>query len=104
MLLVCYYLLNSQNILISQQTVKKGWFLRHLRRKLKKLRKFHRKKSDNWPMGSFIHNGSEMTTWMGYNFKTKRAKFQATFLIFFELQAAVDHYISTSHWSCTPTH
>ena len=23
-------------------------------------------------MMNFIHNGSEITTWMGYNFKTKK--------------------------------
>ena len=43
MLLVCYYLLNSQNIPINNK-LKKGWFLGHLRRKLKKLLKIHRKK------------------------------------------------------------
>ena len=43
-------------------------------------------------MVSFIQNGSEITTWMGYNFKTKNTKFQATFLknISFELLGA-DH-------------
>ena len=30
--------------------------------KLKKLQKFHRKKSNNWPMVSFIRDGSEITT------------------------------------------
>ena len=25
----------------------------------------HRKKSNNWPIVRFIHNGSEITTWMG---------------------------------------
>ena len=29
---------------------------------------------------SFIHNGSEIITWMGYNFKTKNTKSKATFL------------------------
>ena len=27
-------------------------------------------------MVSFIHNGSEITTWMGYSFKTKSTKFK----------------------------
>ena len=26
--------------------------------------KLHSKKRNNWPMVSFIHNGSEITTWM----------------------------------------
>ena len=42
--------------------MKKDWFLGHLRLKLKKLLKFHRKKSNNWPMVSFIHSESEITT------------------------------------------
>ena len=29
------------------------------------------KRSHNWPMVSFIHNGSEITTWTGHSFKTK---------------------------------
>ena len=44
MLLVCYYLLNSQNIPVNNQLRKK---VGHLRRKLKKLLKFHRKK-EQW--------------------------------------------------------
>ena len=39
-----------------------------------------KKKSNNWPMVSFIHNGSEITTWMGHSFKTKSTKSKATFL------------------------
>ena len=61
---------------------------------LKKLLKLHRKKSNNWPMVSFIHNGSEITTSMGHSFKTKSTKSKATLLkdnnIFFEFQAT-DH-------------
>ena len=46
-------------------------------------------------MVSFIHNVSEITTWIGYNFKSKSksTKSQATFLrkaSFFEFQTA-DH-------------
>ena len=70
---------NAPRLLAS---AKKGCFLEHLRRKLKKLLKFLGKKSNNWPMMSFIQNGSEIITWMGYNFKTKSksTKSQATFL------------------------
>ena len=66
---------------------------------LKKLLKLHRKKSNNWSMVCFIHNGSEITNWMGHSFKTKSTKSKATFSkdnnIFFEFQVA-DHQISTS--------
>ena len=84
----------------------KGWFVGHLRRKLKKkLLKFHRKKSSKWPIVSFIHNGSEITTWMGYNFRTKSTKSQATFLknlfLNFKLQIIL---LAQGYWSCTPTH
>ena len=37
------------------------------------------KKSNNWPMVSFIHNGSEIATWMGHSFKNKNTKSRATF-------------------------
>ena len=59
-------------------TAKKGWFLPDLQ--LKMLQKLHRKRNNNWPMMSFIHNGSEITTWMVYSWKTKNTKFKATFL------------------------
>ena len=44
-------------------------------------------------MVSFIHNGSEITTWMGYSFKIKSTKSKAKQHfkdknIFFESQAA----------------
>ena len=60
--------------------MKKGWLQRHFRRKLKKLPKMHRKKSNNWPMFSFIHNGSGIKTWMGYSFKAKNTKYRAAIL------------------------
>ena len=47
---------------------------------LQKLLKLHREKSSNWPMVSFIHNGREITTWMGHSFKTKSTKSKATVL------------------------
>ena len=49
----------------------------------KKAAEVVQKKSNNWPIVSFIHNGSEITTWMGHSFfKTKRtkSKTKATFL------------------------
>ena len=57
-------------------TVKNGDLLR----KLKKLLKLHGKKSNNQPMVRFIHKRSEITTCMGYSFKTKTTKFKARFL------------------------
>ena len=46
----------------------------------KKAAEAAQKKSNNWPMVSFIHNGSEITTWMGQSIKTKSTKSRATFL------------------------
>ena len=46
----------------------------------KKAAEISQKKSNNWPMVSVIHNGSEIKTWMGHSFKTKNTKFRATFL------------------------
>ena len=47
---------------------------------VKKAAEVAQKKSNNWPMVSFIHNGSEITTWIGHSFKTKNTKSRATFL------------------------
>ena len=47
---------------------------------VKKVAEVAQKKSNNWPMVSFIHNGSEITTWMGHSFKTKSTKSRAIFL------------------------
>ena len=38
------------------------------------------KKSNNWPIVSFIHNGSEIKTWIGYSFKSKSIKSKAILL------------------------
>ena len=107
MLFVWYYMLNSQNIPINNK-VKKGWFLGHLQRKLKKLLKFYRRKSNNWSMVRFIHNESEITTWMGYNFKTKSKSTKSratilrkTFFFYFKLQMIK---LAQRHLSYTPTH
>ena len=77
MLLVCYSLLNSQNISINN--CEKRLVTRTPLTQIKKLQKLHRKRSNNWPKVSFIHNGSEITTGMGYRFKTKSIKSKATF-------------------------
>ena len=67
MLLVCYNLLNSQNIAAYQSINNEKWLVTGIPPAwLKKLLNLHRKKSNNWPMVSFIHNGSEKTTWIGY--------------------------------------
>ena len=73
MLLVCYNLLNSQNISISNSE-------KSLVTRKPPLQKLHRKRSNNWLMVSFIDNGSEITTWMGYSCKTKNTKSKAAFL------------------------
>ena len=46
----------------------------------KKLLKLHRKKSNHRPMVSFIHNGSNITTWMGISLKPQSRKSTAPFL------------------------
>ena len=46
----------------------------------KKAAESAQKKSNNWPMVKFIHNGSEITSWMGQSIKTKSTKSRATFL------------------------
>ena len=73
---------------------------------LKKLLKSHRKKINNWFMVSFIHNGSEITIWMGNSFKIKN-KIQSnifkitTPFLNFKLQII---RLAQRHWSCTPSH
>ena len=60
-------------------------------------------------MVRFIHNESEITTWMGYNFKTKSksTKSRATilrktfFFFYFKLQMIK---LAQRHLSYTPTH
>ena len=58
------------------------------------LPKLHRKKSNNCSIVNFIDNGSEIPTWIGYNFKSKSTKIQSNILkinIFFEFQAEDQH-------------
>ena len=80
MLLVCYNFLNSQNMPISQQLWKMVGY-KDTSNVARKTRKLHRKKSNNQPMVSFIHYGSEIiTAMMGHSFKTKSTKSRVTFL------------------------
>ena len=46
----------------------------------KKAAKVAQKKSKNWPMVSFIHNGNETTTWIGNSASKPKAQCRATFL------------------------
>ena len=107
MLLVCYSLLHRRRI--SSITLKKVgyWDTSGIPMK-KKLQNLHRKRSNDWPMMTFIHSGSKIIIYSdsrgnkldgvelatSLHFKTKTIKSKATFLrtSFFE---AVDHYIST---------
>ena len=61
---------------------------------------------NNWLMVSFIHNGSEITTWIGYNFKTKSTNSKPTFLrqesTFLNLELQIIR-LAQGHWSYTPT-
>ena len=73
----------------------------------KKAAEVAQKKSNNWPMLSFIHNSSVITTWMGYSCKTKCTKFKAKFLrqehLFLNLKLQIIR-LPEVHWSCTPAH
>ena len=60
-------LLNNQNTLTNNS--EKKLVTRIPPAQLKKLQKLHIKRSNNLPMVSFVHNGSGITTWMGYSFK-----------------------------------
>ena len=70
----------------------------------KKLLKLQRKNSSNWSIVSFIHNGIEITTWMGHSFKTKN-KIQNIFKIksFSNFKLQITRLVQR-HWSCMPTH
>ena len=78
MIFVCCSLLNSQNISINSR--EKRLVTWTPRTQLKKLWKLHSKRSNTLTMVSFILNGNKITTWKGYNFKTKSTKSKATFL------------------------
>ena len=65
---------------INQSTNSEKWLVTRIQpTKLKKLLKLKRKRSNNWPMVSFIHHGKEITTWIGHSFKTNGTKSKATF-------------------------
>ena len=65
-------------------------------------------KMSSRPHGDFyIHNGSEITTWMEHSFNTKNTKSRATIFkittsfLNFKLQII---RLTQRHWSCTATH
>ena len=61
--------------------MKKSWLLEDSSDVAKKTAEIaQKKKAINWPMASFIYNGSEITTWIGHSLKSKSAKSKATFL------------------------
>ena len=98
MLLMCYSFLNSQNG--STNNSEKRLVTRAPPTYLKQLQKLHIKQRNNWPMLSFNHIWSDITTWMGYSFKTKIQKHKIKSNIlkirtsFFESQLA-DSWISS---------
>ena len=98
MLLMCYSFLNSLNG--STNNSEKRLVTRAPPTYLKQLQKLHIKQRNNWPMLSFNHIWSDITTWMGYSFKTKIQKHKIKSNIlkirtsFFESQVA-DSWIST---------
>ena len=98
MLLMCYSFLNSLNG--STNNSEKRLVTRAPPTYLKQLQKLHIKQRNNWPMLSFNHIWSDITTWTGYSFKTKIQKHKIKSNIlkirtsFFESQVA-DSWIST---------
>ena len=46
----------------------------------KKAAEIGQKKEQYWPMVSFIHNGSDITTWIGNSASKPKAQCRATFL------------------------
>ena len=64
---------------------------------VKKAAKVAQKKSNNWYMVSLIHNGSEITTWMGYSLKIKSKKSEQHSFLNFKLQII---RLAQGHWSC----
>ena len=78
MFFIFYSILNNQNISINNSEKKVSYLLTGTSpAQLKKLQKLHIKTSNDWPMVSFIHNGSELATWIGYSFKIKSTKSKA---------------------------
>ena len=74
---------------------------------LKKLLKLHTKKSNSWPMVSFIHDGSDITTWRKHSFKTKKHKIQCNILnvtmSFLNFKLQINRF-AQGHWSWRPIH
>ena len=88
---MCYSLLNSQNISVNNS--EKRLFNKKPRQKATEVAQ---KRNNNWPMVSFILNGTEKTTGMGFSLKRKRAKSKVKFLMSISSESqAADHYIST---------
>ena len=51
--------------------MKNSWLIQGTSDVAKKAAEVAQKMSNNWSMVSFIHNGSEIKSWMGHSFKTK---------------------------------
>ena len=65
-------------------------------------KKLHTKKSNSWPMVSFIHDGSDITTWRKHSFKTKKHKIQCNILnvtmSFLNFKLQINRF-AQGHWS-----
>ena len=91
-------------------TVKKGWLLTYYDTFViaKKAADVAQKKENSWTIVSFIHNGSEITIWMGYSFKTKAQNPKQSNIFkkrtsFLNLKLQIIR-LAQGNWSCTPTH
>ena len=112
MLLVCYSLLNSQNISISNGEKRLvTYFLGHLRRQKVALGgaitgALTGKRSNNWLMVSFIHNRNEITWGIASKPYAQNPKqISNTFKIrtsLLNLKLQINR-LAQGRWSCTPT-
>ena len=99
-MLFVLYLLNSQNVSINNSEKRLMTDLLGPR--------LHRKRSNNWTMVRFIHNGGDKTICMGYSFKTTSTKSNRSNIFkkrtsFLNLKLQIIR-LEQRHWSCMPTH
>ena len=115
MLLVCCSLLNSQNISINNSEKRLVTYLLGHHQQQKGAiggaitGATTGKRSNKWPMDSFIHNGSDITTWMGYSFKIKSTIQNPNQSNIFKIRTFLNlklqiNRLTQGHWSCTSTH
>ena len=74
------------------------------------LPKLHRRRSNNWTMVSFIHNGSEITTQLGWGIPSKPKPQNPKQSNIFKKRTSFLNFkaqilrLARKHWSCTSSH